>query len=46
MLFRSACRILDAEDQVQQGRIALCLAVRGVIHNVLTMFKINAPESM
>ena len=44
--FYNACRILDAEDEVQQGRIALCLAVRGVIHNVLTMFKINAPESM
>ena len=44
--FYNACRILDAEDQLQQGRIALCLAVRGVIHNVLTMFKINAPESM
>ena len=44
--FYNACRILDAEDQVQQGRIALCLAVRGVIHNVLAMFKINAPESM
>ena len=44
--FYNACRILDAEDQVQQGRIALCLAVRGVIYNVLTMFKINAPESM
>ena len=53
MLFRSAyhrfynaCRILDAEGAVQQGRIALCLAVRGVIHNILTMFKVNAPETM
>ena len=44
--FYNACRILDAEDQVQQGRIALCLAVRGGIHNVLTMLKLNAPESM
>ena len=44
--FYNSCRILGTEDQVQQGRIALCLAVRGVIHNVLTMFKINAPESM
>ena len=44
--FYNACRILDAEDQVQQGRIALCLAVRGVIRNVLTMFKIEAPETM
>ena len=37
---------LDAEGAVQQGRIALCLAVRGVIHNILTMFKVNAPETM
>jgi len=44
--FYNACRILDAEGAVQQGRIALCLGVRGVIHNILTMFKVNAPESM
>lgn len=44
--FYTACRILDAEPQIQQGRIALCLAVRGVIRNVLTMFKISVPESM
>ena len=44
--FYNACRILDAEGVVQQGRIALCLAVRGVIHNILTMFKVNAPETM
>ena len=44
--FYNACRILEAEGAVRQGRIALCLAVRGVIRNVLTMFKINAPESM
>ncbi|MCI6884793.1 arginine--tRNA ligase, partial [bacterium] len=28
--FYNACRILDAEPAVQQARIALCLAVRGV----------------
>ena len=44
--FYNACRILDAEGAVQQSRIALCLGVCGVIHNILTMFKINAPESM
>ena len=44
--FYNACRILDAEGTVRQGRIALCLAVRGVIHNILTMFKVNAPETM
>lgn len=44
--FYNSCRILGAEYAVLQGRIALCLAVRGVIRNVLTMFKISAPESM
>ena len=44
--FYNACRILDAEPAVQQARIALCLAVRGVIRNVLTMFKVTMPESM
>ena len=44
--FYTACRILDAEPAVQQGRIALCLAVRGVIRNILTMFKVTVPESM
>ena len=44
--FYGACRILGAEDGVQQARIALCLGVRDVIRNALTMFKINVPESM
>ena len=44
--FYGACRILGAEDQVQQARIALCLGVRDVIRNALTMFKISVPESM
>ena len=44
--FYGACRILSAEDAVQQARIALCLGVRDVIRNALTMFKINVPESM
>ena len=44
--FYNACRILDAEPAVQQARIALYLAVRGVIRNVLTMFKVTVPESM
>ena len=44
--FYNACRILDAEPAVQQARIALCLAVRGVSRNELTMFKVTVPESM
>ena len=44
--FYNSCRILDAEGAVQQGRIALCLAVRSVIYNILTMFKVSVPETM
>ncbi len=44
--FYNACRILGAEPAVQQGRIALCLGVKNVIFNVLTMFKVDVPESM
>ena len=44
--FYNSCRIMDAEGAVQQGRIALCLAVRGVIRNILTMFKVSVPETM
>ncbi len=44
--FYNSCRILDAEGAVQQGRIALCLAVRSVIFNILTMFKVSVPETM
>ena len=29
-----------------QARLSLCLAVRTVIRNVLTMFKISAPDQM
>ena len=31
---------------MRQGRLALCLAVKQVIANVLTMFKVTVPESM
>ena len=44
--FYNACRILEADPAVRQCRMALCLAVRSVIHNVLTMFKVTVPESM
>lgn len=44
--FYNACRILEAEPEVRQCRMALCLAVRSVIRNVLTMFKITVPETM
>ena len=45
-VFYNACRILEADPAVRQCRMALCLAVRSVIRNVLTMFKVTVPESM
>ncbi len=44
--FYNNCRIQGADPAVQQARLALCLAVRSVIRNVLTMFKINVPDKM
>ena len=44
--FYNTCRIKEAEPAVRQSRMALCLAVKQVIANVLSMFKITVPESM
>ena len=33
-------------ESLMQARLALCVATKTVIENVLTMFKITAPESM
>ena len=41
-----SCRIQGADPAVQQARLALCIGVKNIIHNVLTMFKINVPEKM
>ena len=44
--FYGSCRIQGADPALQQARIALCIGVRNVIRNVLTMFKINVPDKM
>jgi len=44
--FYNQCRIKGAEANVQQARLALCVAVKQTIANVLTMFKLNVPEQM
>ena len=44
--FYNACRVANEDEALMQARLALCLAAKTVISNVLTMFKINAPESM
>ena len=45
-LLEHNCRIQGADPAVQQARLALCIGVKNVIFNVLTMFKINVPEKM
>ena len=44
--FYNSCHIKGADPALQQARMALCLGVKNVIFNVLTMFKINVPEVM
>ena len=44
--FYGNCRIQGADPALQQARLALCIGVKNVIFNVLTMFKINVPEKM
>ncbi|MBQ1658902.1 MAG: arginine--tRNA ligase [Clostridia bacterium] len=44
--FYNACRVKNDNEQLMQARLALCLSVKTVISNILTMFKITAPESM
>ncbi len=44
--FYNACHVKNDHADLMQARLALCLAVRTVIANILGMFKITAPESM
>ena len=44
--FYNACRVKNESEPLMQARIALCLAARTVIANILDMFKIDAPQSM
>ena len=44
--FYNACRVKGEDESLMQARLALCVATKTVIENVLTMFKITAPESM
>ncbi len=42
----NACRVKCGEEELMYARLALCPAARTVLANVLTLLKINAPESM
>ena len=44
--FYNACRVKGEEENLCQARLALCLATRQVIKNVLNILKISAPETM
>ncbi|MGI6283572.1 arginine--tRNA ligase [Caproicibacterium lactatifermentans] len=44
--FYSACRIKGEESSLAAARLYLCSCVRTVLHNVLSLLKITAPESM
>lgn len=44
--FYNACRVMVDDDSLMQARIFLCVCVRNTMKNVLSMLKINAPESM
>lgn len=44
--FYNACRVKGDDESLTQARLNLCIAVKTVIKNVLTMLKITAPESM
>ncbi len=44
--FYNACRVNCDDKDLSKARIYLCLCVRDVLRNILTMLKITVPESM
>lgn len=44
--FYDACRVKGDDTELTLARLALCKAVKTVICNILTMFKIDCPERM
>lgn len=44
--FYNLCRVKNDNADLMQARIALCIAAKTVISNILAMLKISAPESM
>ncbi|MBQ8980745.1 MAG: arginine--tRNA ligase [Eubacterium sp.] len=44
--FYNAHRVVTDDKALMNARLYLCTAVKSTIHNILTMLKIEAPESM
>ena len=44
--FYNACKVNCEDEALMQARLSLCLCVKNVLNNILTMFSITVPESM
>ncbi len=44
--FYTTCRIKDEADEILYPRLALCVAAKTVLNNVLSILKVTAPEVM
>ena len=44
--FYNTCRVRGEAEALMQARLAVCIAAKTVLKNVLTILKINVPESM
>ncbi len=44
--FYNACRVNCEDEELMQARLSLCLCVKNVLFNILTMFSITVPETM
>ncbi len=44
--FYNACRVNCEDESLMQARLSLCLCVKNVLKNILTIFSITVPETM
>ena len=44
--FYNACRVSTDDEALTRARLYLCSCVKSTLHSVLTMLKIEVPESM
>ncbi len=44
--FYTACKVFGEAESLMQARLSLCLAAKTVLENVLSILKIDAPETM
>ena len=44
--FYNACRVKCGDDELMQARLALCLATRTTLANLLKLLNVSAPVTM